>query len=211
MTIEICKFIIKTHKKWGIGKSPGGNEVFHGENLPSASVLIFERKEGDFMFIGTYEHNMDAKNRVFVPVKFREELGENIYYRLYASEDCPSVQLYSEDEFKKQFESPVAGVTNLAKKRALLAKIYLGTGTAAYDNQGRITIGSVIAEKAGFEKECIFVGFGSYVELMSKAAYETYLKKICESNSADEDAVEKEADVYRQMMGEGRFLDVEVE
>ena len=44
------------------------------------------------MFIGTYEHNMDSKNRVFVPVKFREELGETIYYRLYASKENPSIQ-----------------------------------------------------------------------------------------------------------------------
>lgn len=163
------------------------------------------------MFIGTYEHNMDSKKRVFVPVKFREELGETIYYRLYASKDCPSVQLYSEEEFKKQFEAPVEGITDLAKKRALLAKIYLGTGTASYDNQGRIPIGSLVAEKAGFEKECVFVGFGSYVELMSKESYDRYLEKICQSNSADETAVEKEADVYRQMMGEGKFLDVEGE
>lgn len=164
-----------------------------------------------FMFVGTYEHNMDAKNRVFVPVKFREELGESIYYKLYASKECPSIQLYSESEFKKQFEDPVNGITNLAKKRALLAQIYLGTGTASYDNQGRISISGVIAKKAGLEKQCIFVGFGSYVEVMSAEAYETYLEKMCMSNSEDETAVEKEADVYRQMMSEGKFLVTEGE
>lgn len=163
------------------------------------------------MFIGTYEHNMDTKKRVFVPVKFREELGETIYYRLYASEESPSIQLYSEDEFKRQFEDPVNGITNNAKKRMLLAQVYLATGTASYDSQGRITISSVIAEQAGLEKECIFVGFGSYVELMSKKAYGECLKQICNSNAADEAAVEKEADVYRQMMGEGKFLAVQGE
>lgn len=163
------------------------------------------------MFVGTYEHNMDAKNRVFVPAKFREELGENIYYKLYASKECPSIQLYSEAEFKKQFEDPVSGITNLAKKRALLAQIYLATGTTAYDNQGRINISSVIAEKAGLKKQCIFVGFGSYVEVMSPEAYESYLEKMCQINAKDESAVDAEADVYRQMMSEGRFLDVEGE
>lgn len=163
------------------------------------------------MFVGTYEHNMDAKNRVFVPAKFREELGENIYYKLYASKECPSIQLYSEAEFRKQFEDPVSGITNLAKKRALLAQIYLATGTTSYDNQGRINISSVIAEKAGLEKQCIFVGFGSYVEVMSPVAYENYLEKMCQINAKDECAVDDEADVYRQMMSEGKFLDVEGE
>ena len=29
------------------------------------------------MFTGEFEHNVDSKNRIFVPAKFREELGES--------------------------------------------------------------------------------------------------------------------------------------
>ncbi|MBQ7005185.1 MAG: cell division/cell wall cluster transcriptional repressor MraZ [Clostridia bacterium] len=163
------------------------------------------------MFIGTYEHNMDSKNRVFVPVKFREELGETIYYRLYASKENPSIQLYSKDEFEREFSNAVPNMNNQAKKKKLLSPIFLTANIASYDSQGRITINSVIAENAGLEKECIFVGFGSYVELMSKKSYNASLQMVCEDNEADEAAVEKEADVYRQMMGEGRFLDAEGE
>ena len=161
------------------------------------------------MFIGTFEHNLDSKNRVFVPAKFREELGESFYYKLYPSEKYPSIQLYSKSEFKAQFEEPVKGISNLAKKRNLLAQIYLGTDEATVDNQGRITIGSVLSEKAGLEKRCIFVGFGTYVEVMSPEAYDSYLEKMCQGNSADEQAVEKEETVYRQLLGEGKFLDTE--
>lgn len=163
------------------------------------------------MFIGTYEHNMDSKNRVFVPAKFREELGESFYYKLYASQKYPSIQLYSKEEFKRQFEDPAEGITDLAKKRLQLAKIYMGTDEANIDNQGRISIGSMIAKKAGLERSCIFVGFGSYVEVMCPKAYDDYLESLCRSNSADEIAVEKEADIYRQLMSEGKFLDVSEE
>ena len=163
------------------------------------------------MFIGTFEHNMDSKKRVFVPAKFREELGESFYYKLYPSDKYPSIQLYSKQEFKRQFEDPVSGISNPAKQRNLLAQIYLGTDDATVDNQGRISISSVIAAKAGLEKRCIFVGFGSYVEVMSPEAYDSYLEMMCQSNSADEQAVEAEAEVYRQLMSQGKLLSVQEE
>ena len=158
------------------------------------------------MFIGTFEHNMDSKNRVFVPAKFRDELGESFYYKLFPSEKYPSIQLYSKEEFERQFEEPVGSITNLAKKRNLLAQIYLGTDVANVDNQGRISITAGIAKKAGLERTCIFVGFGSYVEIMSPRAYDNYLEKMCQNNASDELAAEAEADVYRRLMGEGKLL-----
>ena len=30
-------------------------------------------------FVGSYTHTIDAKNRVFIPAKYREELGEEFY------------------------------------------------------------------------------------------------------------------------------------
>ena len=30
-------------------------------------------------FVGSYKHSMDSKKRVFIPAKFREELGEEFY------------------------------------------------------------------------------------------------------------------------------------
>ena len=146
-----------------------------------------------------------------MPVKFREELGETIYYRLYASKENPSIQLYSKDAFEREFSNTAPTANNQAKKKKQLMPIFLTANVASYDSQGRITISSVIADNAGLEKECIFVGFGSYVELMSKKSYNASLQMVCEANEADEAAVDKEADVYREMMGEGKLLGIEVE
>ena len=80
------KYYNKITEKWGIGKSQSGFVVFRGEKQFSPLNLYFFRKRGAFMFIGTFEHNMDSKKRVFVPAKFREELGESFYYKLYQAQ-----------------------------------------------------------------------------------------------------------------------------
>ena len=185
--------------------------VFRGENPVSPLRLNFSEREVLLMFVGTYEHNMDSKNRVFVPAKFREELGDSFYYKLYASKECPSIQLYSKDEFRRKFEEPARASLNQAESKILYGKIYMGVDEANVDNQGRISIGSVIARKAGLEKCCIFVGFGSYVELMSPDSYDKYLDKMCESNSEDEAALAAEEAVYRRLRSEGKLLGLEGE
>ena len=161
--------------------------------------------------LGEYRHVVDTKNRLFIPAKFREELGDSFYYKLYASKECPSIQLYSKDEFRRKFEEPARASLNQAESKILYGKIYMGVDEANVDNQGRISIGSVIARKAGLEKCCIFVGFGSYVELMSPDSYDKYLDKMCESNSEDEAALAAEEAVYRRLRSEGKLLGLEGE
>ena len=46
-------------------------------------------------FVGTYTHSLDAKKRVFIPAKFREDLGKefyitrktDVYLSVYTAED----------------------------------------------------------------------------------------------------------------------------
>lgn len=157
------------------------------------------------MFIGTYEHNLDGKNRVFIPAKFRNGLGDDFIYKIFPSEH-PSIQLYSKEEFEKTFLGSVDGITHPVKKREALARIYHGAGVASYDSQGRIVINPLIAKKAGIEKQCVFVGFGSYVEVMSPETYENYLQSISDSYIADEQAIKKEEEIYRNLLAEGKFI-----
>lgn len=157
------------------------------------------------MLIGTYEHNLDGKNRVFVPAKFREELGDNFIYKIFPSKH-PSIQLFNRDEYERTLLASLEGITDLTRKRRAHAKGYLGAGEASYDNQGRIILNPAITSKAKIEKQCIFVGFGNYVEVMSPETYENYLNSIYESNIADEEAIEREEEIYRGYTAEGRFI-----
>ena len=63
------------------------------------------------MLIGTYEHNIDGKNRLFVPAKFRAILGSEFIFRVNRSK-FPSIQLYSKAQFQKEVEEALAGVAD---------------------------------------------------------------------------------------------------
>lgn len=159
------------------------------------------------MFLGTFEHNLDGKNRVFLPARFRKELGDEFIYKYHASK-YPSIQLYNSEQFEKSRQEALLRARTPVEKRNILAQYHMGTDIASCDSQGRVVLNQMVTAAAEIEKACIFVGFGDYVEVMSPANYKKYLSAMSASNAADEQALEDEAEVYRRLQAEGKFLNV---
>ena len=65
------------------------------------------RKRGSAAVTGQYQHTIDAKGRLFIPAKLREELGDTFYVTM-GMDSCLSI--YSDASwarFTEKFESPV--------------------------------------------------------------------------------------------------------
>ena len=73
------------------------------------------------MLIGTYEHNIDGKNRLFVPAKFRAILGNEFIFKVNRSK-YPSIQLYSKAQFQKEVDEALAKITDEYNKKRAEAK-----------------------------------------------------------------------------------------
>ncbi len=160
------------------------------------------------MLIGTYEHNIDGKNRLFVPAKFRAVLGSEFIFKLCRSK-YPSVQLYSKAQFQKEVDEALKGVTAEVLKRNIKAQKYLGTGEAVCDAQGRIVLGGETSKLAKLEKACILTGFGDYVEIMSPEVYEAYNASLLEAAMAEEDAFFAQEELRNEKRSEGAYLDAD--
>ena len=52
------------------------------------------------MFIGEYQHNLDAKGRIIIPSKFRDELNTN-FILTRGLDGC--LTIYSESQWEKMF------------------------------------------------------------------------------------------------------------
>lgn len=157
------------------------------------------------MLIGTYEHNIDGKNRVFVPSKFRDEMGDEYIYRLCPSK-YPSIQLYKKDYYFSLFPQKEVDIDNIVQDRRMRAKRIMGNGDASCDGQGRIIINPMIAKLAKLEKQCVFVGFETYVEIMSPETYENYLMSLYEDYIDEEEAYEEEEKRVRELRRQGAFI-----
>ena len=118
------------------------------------------------MLYGRFEHNMDAKGRIFVPVKLREKLGET-FIAACVLDRC--VSLYSMEEWdsllQKITEAP------MAETRKLLRKVTESAEDVTPDAQGRILLNKNLIAHAGLEKPCLIIGAGPRAEIWNPAIY----------------------------------------
>lgn len=119
------------------------------------------------MFTGEYEHIVDSKNRIFVPVKFREELGETFIVARDIRKSILKVCSLVE------WESYLAPIKAQERRIAEEALRYLHRNAAQVspDSQGRILIPTSLLGYAEIEREAIFVGCSDYCEIWSAEKY----------------------------------------
>ena len=121
------------------------------------------------MFMSEYSHTIDAKGRVIVPAKFREELGET-FVVTQGLDGCLFV--FPNGEWKN-FEEKLKTLPMANKDARKFVRFFLaGAALAEVDKQGRILLPAVLREFAGLEKDVVLVGVGSRVEIWDKKRWE---------------------------------------
>ncbi len=117
------------------------------------------------MFIGEYNHTIDAKGRVIMPAKFREELG-GIFIVTKGMEDC--LYIYTLEEWQSFVEK--LQLLPMSNKDARAVSRFFLSGAARYelDKQGRILLTPVHRRYAGLEKEVVVIGVSNRIEIWSQ-------------------------------------------
>lgn len=122
------------------------------------------------MLKGEYSHNIDAKGRLIIPAKFRDELGEN-FVITKGMENC--LYVYPEDEWKAFEDKLNALPTTTDKKARAFAYFFQGSAVDGdLDKQGRTLISSALRKYAMLDKEVVFIGMGKRAEIWDKARWE---------------------------------------
>ena len=107
------------------------------------------------MFMGEYNHTIDAKGRLIIPARFRELLGEE-FILTKGLDGCLSI--YPMDAWEA-FETKLRALPLTNKNARTFTRFFVaGATNCELDKQGRILVPQTLREFAGLEKEVVLTG-----------------------------------------------------
>ena len=120
------------------------------------------------MFMGEYSHSIDAKGRLIMPAKFREQLGDE-FVVTKSPDKC--LYVYTNEEWKN-FEEQLATLPITNKGTRQFVRFFLaGAASCEVDKQGRILLPAVLREYAELDKEVVLAGTSKRIEIWNKDRY----------------------------------------
>lgn len=121
------------------------------------------------VFMGEYNHTVDAKGRVIIPAKFREALGDT-FVVTKGLDGCLFV--FAMDEWSS-FEEKLRTLPIANKDARKFTRFFFaGAADVEPDKQGRVLIPNNLREFGGLTKDVVLVGVSNRVEIWDKERYE---------------------------------------
>ena len=120
---------------------------------------------------GEYEHSVDAKGRLIMPAKLRDEIGDS-FIVTKGLDGC--LFAYSKNEWTA-FEEKLSALPLSSKNARDFTRFFLsGAIECEIDKQGRFLITSNLRDFAGLEKDVVIIGVNTRIEIWSKEKWEKY-------------------------------------
>ena len=143
-------------------------------------------------FRGTFDHTLDAKNRLTVPARYRAALAEGVVLAMPVDLK-PCVGVWRPEEYESYTRRALAELPPLSSRLTELERFFYGSShDAELDAAGRIMIPNSLRESAQLAKDVIVVGVGDRLELWGKASWSehrsTLLSGVAEVTARVDDA-----------------------
>ena len=123
------------------------------------------------MLMGEYEHTLDAKGRLIMPAKLRQDIGEK-FVITKGLDGCLFV--FSQIEWSN-FESKLKELPLTNKNARDFVRFFLSGATECeIDKQGRFLLVNTLREYAEITKEVIIIGVGTRLEIWNKDKWKKY-------------------------------------
>ncbi len=131
------------------------------------------------MLIGEYNHTLDEKNRMSLPVKFRKEMGKSVVVAP-GLDNCLS--LFTTKEWEK-ISSKLSDSSMIASDNRSFSRFMFGQAMVVdVDAQGRILIPENLKNRSKLSSRVIVIGVQNRAEIWNEKAWHEY-KKIVETQA----------------------------
>ena len=108
---------------------------------------------------GTFEHSVDAKGRLIVPARLREELGETFYLAM-GMDAC--LAIYPQETWNR-FTEKFASLP--MSQSAVMRPLFANAAKCELDAQGRIVVPQKLRAYASLEKDVVILGVHDRAEI----------------------------------------------
>lgn len=122
-------------------------------------------------FRGTFDHTLDAKNRLTVPARYRAALADGVVLAMPVDLK-PCVGVWRPQEYEAYTRRALAELPPLSPRLSELERFFYGSShDTELDAAGRIMVPSFLGEHAALQKEVVVVGVGDRMELWDRSAW----------------------------------------
>jgi MraZ protein len=123
-------------------------------------------------FRGTFDHTLDAKNRLTIPAKFRATLAEGVVLAK-GIERC--VQVWTPRAYDAYVEAALAGLNPLSEPARKLNRFFAANSMdTELDAAGRVMVPGFLLEHGDLRKDVVVTGAGDCLEIWGRDAWADY-------------------------------------
>jgi MraZ protein len=120
------------------------------------------------MFVGTFEHSLDDKGRVVLPVTFRSQLTAS---KGFLSQLDRCLGLWTEEGFADVARRLTDNIRDGKASQDAMRAFSANACEVSPDSQGRITIPQRLRDFAGLEGDAVLIGAINRIELWNASRW----------------------------------------
>lgn len=122
------------------------------------------------VFRGTYQHTLDAKHRLTIPSRFREDFEGGL---VAVKGVDPCVELWRTHEYEAHVDAATQNYAAMSPELRQTLRLMQGSAfDTALDKVGRVGLTAQLLAHAGLDKDVVLVGTGRCLELWDRARWE---------------------------------------
>ncbi len=150
------------------------------------------------MFRGASTLNMDAKGRIAIPARYRDDIVSRAGGKLVLTvnntrERC--LWLFTLDEWERA-EQKLVQLSSFNRQAQFLKRLLIGYASdCEMDGAGRLRVASPLIDFAGLGKQVVLIGQGNKFELWDEALWKARCDEWLSEPEPDDEVSEQVADL----------------